>query len=121
MNIKSLFQSFPVQARPENSPAMPENNPSEDAHRPRLRIVRDRVIISGRARSLLDEMRQAPDVETGIKALLGATLLPDTRATEVLDRIQHGFYSQPAVLKEVASHLGGALEEEPSALGLGAH
>ena len=121
MNIKSLSQSFPVQARPENSPAMPESDSPADAHRPRLRIIRDRVFISGRARLLLDEMRQAPDVDTGIKALLGASLLPDTRATEVLDRIQHGYYSQPAVLKEVASHLGGALEREPSALGPGTH
>lgn len=121
MNIRSLLHAFPVQARPDQLAAMPAgSDPSEDARRPTLRIVRDRVTISGRARLLLDEVRQAPDVDTGIKVMLEGTLLPDSRATEVLQRIQRGYYSQPEVLREVASHLGGALERESAALGLSA-
>lgn len=58
-------------------------------------------------------MRQAPDVDSNIRSLMGSAPLQDQRADEVKERIQHGYYHQPGVLREVAAVLGGALQAEP--------
>ena len=115
MNIKNLFQPSQVRTRYEESATIPEIGPARDPARPTLRIVHnDRAVISGRARALLDEMRQAPDVNTGLRARFDASSLPATRATEVLGRIKHGYYSRPEVQREVASLLGTALDKDLS-------
>lgn len=113
MNIRSLYPTTSASARFETASARHESGPSDDSSRPRLRIVRDRVVISHRARALLDEMRQMPDVDMSIKTLLGTPALTEERAGEVTSRIHHGYYHQPEILKEVASALGTALEQEP--------
>lgn len=113
MNIRSLYPVSLAPARAETSPARHESIPSQESERPRLRIVRDRVVISLRARELLDEMRQTPDIDLSIKTLLGTAPLTEERAGEVRQRIHHGYYNQPGVLKEVATVLGGVLESEP--------
>lgn len=53
-----------------------------------------------------------PEVDVSISALLEKEPLPEVRATEVLDRIEEGFYAQPAVVEELASVLGSVLEAE---------
>lgn len=112
MSIKTLYPLSIAPARSETPSVRHGRDAFDDTDRPRLRIVRDRVVISIRARELLDEMRQVPDVDTNIKSLLGALPMTDERAGEVLGRIQHGYYKQPGVMKEVASVLSGALEAE---------
>lgn len=69
-------------------------------------------MISHRARQLLEEMRQTPDAGVTINDLLGTDHLRGTRVTQVRDRMREGFYSQPEVLIEIASVLGGALATE---------
>lgn len=113
MNIRNLHPLSLAPTRSAASSVRSQNAPSEESKRPQLRIVRDKVVISYRARVLLDEMRQTPDVDLSIKTLLGTAPLTDERAGEVLERIHHGYYNQPGVLKEVASVLRGALESEP--------
>ncbi len=113
MNIRSLYPVPVAPQRSEISLAGHESGPSDDADRPRLRIVRDRVVISYRARELLDEMRQMPEVDMIIKTLLGTAPLTDERADEVLERIHYGYYNQPEVVKEVAGVLSSVFENEP--------
>lgn len=113
MNIRSFHTLSLAPARAETSAARYETSRSEESDRPQLSIVRDKVVISVRARQLLDEMRRTPDVDLSIKALLGTPPLTEERAGKVLQRIQHGYYNQPGVLKEIATVLGGALESEP--------
>ncbi len=112
MNISSLYPVPLAAVRAETSLPGSEPRASQESDRPRLRIVRDRVVISMRARELLDEMRQTPDVDLSIKTLLGTAPLTEERAGEVMERIHHGYYNQPDVLKELAGVLGGALEIE---------
>ena len=112
MNIRTLYSTSILPARPETAPARRERSQSYGTSRPTLRIVRDHVVISDKARELLEEMRQAPGVDSSISTLFGGTSLTDEQAGAVRERISHGYYRQPGVLREVASAVIPALEVE---------
>lgn len=114
MNIRTLYSTFPVPARPETTPpARRERSADSGPSRPTMRIVRDNVAISDRARELLEEMRQAPSVDSNLSALLGGASLTDEQAGAVQERISDGYYRRPGVLREVASAVIPVLELEP--------
>lgn len=113
MNIRTLYSTSTLPIRPETAPARRDRSADSGTSRPTLRIVRDHVVISDKARELLDEMRQAPNVDSHISTLLGGVSLTDEQAGLVRERISHGFYHQPRVLREVASAVIPALELEP--------
>ena len=71
----------------------------------------DRVELSSAART--DRAPSVQELAFARKAMLGIPPLSDERASDILMRIQEGFYSQPEVLKKIAEkfteELAGAL------------
>lgn len=66
----------------------------------------DRVEISDAARSAASDA-QARDVAFARKALLGIPPLSQDRISEIMQRVQEGYYSNdPDVLKHIAAQLG---------------
>ncbi|RMH55106.1 MAG: hypothetical protein D6685_14215 [Bacteroidetes bacterium] len=70
--------------------------------------AQDRVEISAEARAAATENAQARELGFARKALLGIPPLSMDRAADILQRIQEGFYSQPEVIKQVASEITSA-------------
>ena len=70
--------------------------------------ARDRVEISDAARAAANEP-QVEGINFARKALLGIPPLSDERASDMIQRIQEGYYSQPEVLKQVATGVAGDL------------
>ncbi|MEX2401434.1 MAG: hypothetical protein WD423_11735 [Rhodothermales bacterium] len=66
----------------------------------------DHVILSGRARAVLAEMRQRPEVDSSISTGMRTDGLEARRAYQVVGRLERGYYREPHVLQHVASRVG---------------
>lgn len=122
MNIRDI-QSGPGRAEQTRTEALGSTNkvapgsqaPQEEAVS--AQSVKDRVEISAAARAAATENIQTQELGFARKALLGIPPLSQDRASDILRRIQEGFYSQPEVVKQVASEvttefIGVATEEQ---------
>jgi hypothetical protein len=109
MQVQSLYSKpiepsrsvHPTERKAYQAPEATDQSLLEDAG--------DRVVISNKARAVLNEMRRLPDVDLGLQALLSAVPLTEERAEQVLSRINQGFYKQPDVLREMATLLSEVL------------
>lgn len=109
MNVRSLHTTAP--AHYEAARTRSERAPSHE--QPHLQKVTDSLILSHRARVVLDEMRSQPELDLSLKSKMHPEQLTDQRTYDVVRRIERGFYDAPHVLHRVAAHVGSALMYGP--------
>lgn len=112
MNLRSLSALPPTHSRTVYSTVAGKGDMAVPDAGTQLRIVRDHVVISSRAHELLEEIRSAPEFDLSMGWPSGVNSLGEARASLVRDRIRHGYYSQPEILREIAGLLGESLVTE---------
>lgn len=75
----------------------------------------DQVDISAAARRVAESTKEIQELAVGRKAMLSIPPLSQERASDILRRIQEGYYSQPEVVKSVADGVASDLLGEPPA------
>ena len=106
MNIQNLLKSL-APSRPANPQARKVELLMKDAQQQ----GGDELAISYHSRAALGELRQRPDVHPGVRGMVNAEL-PEDRAVELRERIDHSYYKHPAVLRKVVVMLTAQMETE---------
>lgn len=111
MNVRSLYASAPP--RYERSQAKSDGLEPSPARATHLRKVTDEVILSARARGVLDEMRSRPEVATSIQSRIRHEPLTGERELNLSRRIERGYYQEAHVIQTVVDGVTKALTYGP--------
>lgn len=109
MNIQSLLKSLAA-SRPPNPPARKVKLLMNEVQQ-QGRDEGDDLAISNESQATLGKSRQRPNLHPGVRLLVNSDL-PQERALELRERIDHGYYEHPVVLRKVVVMLAGQIRSE---------